>query len=308
MFYDNGYVRLVDLSGDKNIYVNLYKRYKITLCKSIITKHKSLYSIERKISENGLYSFFYKNQKIKLTTLIKMVKFLKINMDLEKVVCEIGTKTGKSIINPNFPFNFNSSEGFRIISAIFGDGGISKKEIFSYYNYDLNLINGLIKSVIKVFGNVDYKFIQSGEGYQLNFPSIVAKILLCCGIKKGDKTINNPRIPEFIKEGNKKNKIVFLKQITDDDGSAQINAPYSYSVRYEFSINSSNKKESNIAKDLRYILVGLGYNTSKVYSSKEYKCKSKNLNGYSWAFDVQGKHTYEETSSAGVGSIGFGRL
>ncbi len=298
MVYRNGNVYLQDLKEDKSISVKINKKFKKYLKDSIKLKYKTLYQFQKKSNMDTIYNFFFYNPRIKLPTIIKLIKTFNLNLkELEKNIIWIGTKTGYGIRNPKFPFNFQTKEGYRFIASILGDGSLKKDIIVEYNNQKFLLINKVRESAIKIFGKIDgiTKRINEDKVIRLAFPKIIGKIILKLGLKPGRKTIINPNIPNFILNGSKENKIEFLKQISDDEGSPQINIPYSYSIRFSFAVQNkirSPKVKSNLTIDLHKLVNSLNYNTTKVYSTKSYECtgKNKGINrGYMWAFDIQGK-------------------
>jgi len=133
------------------------------------------------------------------------------------------------------------------------------------------------------------------------FPNILGKIILTLGLRPGRKTVTNPSIPRFIMSGTKESKIGFLKQITDDEGSAQINPPNSYSIRYEFAIeipkdkfDEREKYIPNLPLDLYKLIKEFGYSVTRIYGGRILRGKRKLRYTISWAFDIQRKTSLEK--------------
>lgn len=294
MLSENGYVNLSDLYSNDKIYVRVKNSFKLEILENVLKKFGNLNQASKQTGISCLDRFLKRNRKIKLIELVRLLKILTINIELSKGLDKIGCSSGKEIDLPKFPIDFNDGQGFVIIAAIMGDGCISQKEELIYSNCEHHLIEKVIKYVCKKFKDAPYNLRNIDGFYSVVFPSVIAKIILESGIGKGNKNINNPEIPKFIKKGTRNNKSAFLKQVSDDEGSAQINIPNSYSIRYEFAVNSENNSISKFGKDLRDMFIEMGYNTTKLYNSKNYYNKIKKINSYCWAFDVQNKNSLEK--------------
>lgn len=298
MLCEGGYVNLNCLARDKSIYANINKKLRLRILNGIKNNYNSVYKFEKEFEFSNLYDFLYQNKRIKLGNLFKLMKLLKLTIkNLNRDVIWIGTKTGYGIRNPKIPFNLNDKHGFRLISAIIGDGGLNKKLVVEYHNTSKMMIDKVINAAINVFGKIERidKRKNIEKVISIRFPTIVGRIVNGTGLTPGRKTIVNPKFPPLIFKGSKESKNEFLKQMSDDEGSPQINIPHSYSVRFEFAVQ--NKKRlplitSNLIIDLHKLVNGLGYNTTRIYNSGRYGCKGKNKGinvGYKWAFDIQGK-------------------
>ena len=86
-----------------------------------------------------------------------------------------------------------------------GDGELNSQLQIRYNNQDKKLINLVLESAKKTFGDIDYKiYYRKDKTYQLHFPKISGIIIQMLGIKSGFKSKNNNSIPSFILNTNKK--------------------------------------------------------------------------------------------------------
>jgi hypothetical protein len=297
MSYDN--VRLIDFSG-KEVYLKITKRLKEKLSKERKKQFKNMKELASQINEpeSALISFFWQHHAISVRLFLKLVKQFGIE-SYEKEIKWIGGKTrGKGISNPKSPFNFNTKEGGMFVAAVLGDGTFLYNLEIQYRNYCPLMLKQVVSTARKLFGNIS---IVSKDVTSVLFPSILGKIIYELGLRPGRKTVTNPHIPEFVMNGTKECKIGFLKQISDDEGSPEINPPNSYSIRYEFAIqlpkNKFNEKEKyipNLLNDLYELIKSFGFSTTRIYGGRVYKGRRKLRYCVSWVFDVQGKQSLEK--------------
>lgn len=117
-----------------------------------------------------------------------------------------------------FDINYNSDEMAIILAASLADGHLNRSH-FMYKNKDTELIARVKASVKKLFGNIkiNKRVDKNGTPYIL-CPTIVRKQLEKLGSPRGKKLFRNPRVPEIIRDGTKKQKRLFIQQFFDDEG------------------------------------------------------------------------------------------
>ncbi|MBM3303459.1 MAG: hypothetical protein FJY76_00015 [Candidatus Aenigmarchaeota archaeon] len=296
----DGSVSLSELSC-KNIYVKIDDKLEGKLFDLRKKQFRSIRDMSRTsdIPENKLEAFFWHGDSYNLEIFLKIVKIFGIK-NYEKRIVWIGGKTrGGGIRNPRIPFNFNSFHGGKFIAAVLGDGNFSKNLSVGYINFCPDMITSFKDVSKEVFGDIN---IKTDRKNWILLPRIAGRILLCLGLKPGRKTATNPRMPDFIKNGSRKCKIGFLQQFSDDEGSAQIRPPYSYSIRFELAreipydkITEKHEYVPSLLLDLHSLLRELGYSVTNIYGGRVYRGR-KRLTRYavSWCFDIQGKFSLEK--------------
>ncbi len=300
---EKGIIHLSDMTRDKSVTLDLARQLKREIKQRIEKQYQSVDNFKKKFKiKCDLHTFLSAQQSIGIMTLNSILINLDMGLyEVEKKVLRIGTKTGHAIQNPRLPFNFNSKEGFLVIAAIFGDGALSRQFIASYGNNYPHLVQKVKYCALAVFGEIDGIWEgRKGKFHMLSFPAIVGRIINKLDIPRGTRAITNPHLPPFILTGSYENKIEFLKQISDDEGSPQINPPYSYSVRFNFSVYQRfgvPPLTTNLSTDLRKLFCSLGYNCSRVYIADVYPIQDgrgqQSYQSYSWAFNIQGKNFLE---------------
>jgi len=298
MKYDS--VSLFDLANDNDIYVTISKKMGDVLSDKRKRYFKNMNDLSKKLDEkeNTLYSFFWQKLSISLRMFMKLVKLFNIQ-DYEKEILWIGGRTSnKGIKTPKFPFNFNSYEGGKFIAAVLGDGCFHLNFEIGYRNDSQILLREIVKTANSVFGDVE---LVSKTNSRIIFPVILGKIVSKLGMLQGRKTITDATIPDFVFSSSKECRIGFMKQISDDEASSQINSPNSYSIRYEFAVEIPFDKFNEREKFVPRLLLGvyrlvkdLGYSTTRIYGGRVYKGRKKKRYGVSWAFDIQGKESLEK--------------
>jgi len=122
------------------------------------------------------------------------------------------------IINPKFPFNFNTPEGSRIISRLFHDGGMDRRNLEPFYaNIDKGLRDRFVSDVRKLIPRLN-PISENHNGKEIIFPKILGLILVSLGLVPGKRPINNPKFPKFIFNYSKDLIFEFLSQAIADDG------------------------------------------------------------------------------------------
>lgn len=246
---------------------NVKENYCIILNNTYVEKlFRHLFSIEKflhkiaklsNINESTLRRLKnFPNQKITIKTLLKIVKFLKrngTNLDLKDVESEIiwiGSGFGSGISNPNLPFQLNTQDFTKILSATFGDGTITnvsystpkkfKLGILEYYNNDSVLRKNIIDSSLKIFGGKieEYKQMINKNNVSIKFPSIIRDTVLLAGATQGEKTVLNPSIPKNVMLSRKPTIwITWLKQTLDDEGSVRFRNNYNHEIYITRSVD-----------------------------------------------------------------------
>lgn len=294
----NGNVRLNSLR--KDIYLKITPEF----MKKLIEKRKNSFKNIKELAaaihepEKSIANFFWQPHAVSLKLFLKIVKLFKIESYENEIIWLGGKTRGKGIHKPKLPFSFNTEEGGIFIAAVLGDGHFNNNFEITYYNHNPLMLNKIITAANKLFGKVDIVY---KDNRSVVFPKILGRIIYILGLRPGRKTITNPSIPKFIIKGAKECKIGFLKQMSDDEGSAQIRPRYSYSIRYEFAreipyekISVKEKYVPNLLLDLYKVVRNLGYSTTNIYGGRIYKGRKKPRFVVSWAFDIQGKKSLEK--------------
>lgn len=260
---------------------NGFKTYK-TFSKYLNLKTDRLYR------NNDLLHFFG-GHKIKLSFLKKIISpFPELNDDfIEKNIYRIGCRRWNlDIYYPKLPFNFNTKEGIKFISAILHDGGISSSLKPNYRNNDTQLRKSIINCAKKIFG--DFKVSESGTF--VSFPKTMGIILKKIGLKEGKKVINNPAIPEFILKSDLECKRIFLRQAFDDEGCVpKINDKH---INIGLHVDVTKEKRiPNLIKGIKILLEDIGIRVNEPSLSKEYKA-GDNLR-QRWIINICGRKNLE---------------
>lgn len=298
MIMKDGIVRLIDLPQEE-VYARISELFRSKLSILRDKRFKNTKDMAKAIgeSESVITSFFLGKSSSSLKLIKKLADFFEIK-DYDKEIVWIGGRTrGCGIANPKIPFNFNTREGGMFIASVLGDGTFSHNFEVGYINYCPLLLRRVKRTANKLFGKVR---IAAEDNTSVTFPVIVGRVLKVLGMSQGRKTVTNPSIPEFITNGSEECRIGFLKQITDDEASPQINPPNSYSIRYEFAleipIDKFHERERyipNLLRDTYNLVRSMGYSTTRMYGGRILKGKVKPRYTVSWAFDIQGKSSLE---------------
>ena len=205
----------------RRIYLKFRKKVSYVVLNLI---KKSNLVLDREIKDQ-LYRF-QKDKMVSILFVKKISRLLDLEFKFFEENIELITScknTHVGIKNPKFPIDFASISGVRLISAIMGDGEINKQVNARYNNQEKLLVELVLNSFKRVFGEVDYKiYLRSDRTYQLHFPKIVGLILLEIGFKPGYKTITNYGIPKFVFNLNTNLKSVFVRQFFNDEGNVRL--------------------------------------------------------------------------------------
>ncbi len=204
-----------------NVYVKLNNSF-IERILQVIKKSNT-------ILPDDVYSQLYRIKRGKKVSL-SFVKYFSLNMEIpmeefqENIDLITSAKfTDVGIKKPEFPMNFATQDGARFIAGIMGDGELNKQLNVRYNNQDDSLIELMLKSAKKIFGDVSYKiYLRQDKTYQLHFPKIIGIIVLLLGIKAGYKSKTNYGIPNFIFHLDKKAQATFIRQFYNDEGNVRL--------------------------------------------------------------------------------------
>lgn len=159
----------------------------------------------------------------------------------------IGTETYPSsgrILNPKFP----PIEPFRtqLYSTMISDGHLTKDLHLDYVEKRQGRIER-VKNLISQLGNVEFQeYVNSGGVTKLSFPAVVGRLLEQWGFPIGDKTIQNPELPDYIKKGSKDIKVSYLREMVPEDGYFIVrkqNNSGLFGVNRSTALDAGNKTE-----------------------------------------------------------------
>lgn len=249
-----------------NSCIKIEKEYMSEILQKIFLKEKIFYKTARKMKITELLLREVRktpSKKMQLQTLKKIIKFarkigIKTSLkNCESKVCWIGYSLGRGITNPKLPFDLNVPSFATVMSASFGDGTITninrssktkyKLGSFEYWNENRQIRENVIQSAINVFGGYhkEYKVVPNRNSYVVFFPAIIRDLLLMTGGVQGEKSIHNPSIPSVIRQ--RKQKIFWLKQAFDDEGSVRFRTR----SNHEVYLTRVNGIEPQLSKKIR---------------------------------------------------------
>ena len=279
-----GIVGLEDLPNDE-VFVKLKPDFHNLLQGKI--RNFGIEKFERKIgSGRKVGHWLTEEHLIRFDVLLKILDHF--DMNYKNNIEFIRGKDGRKIRNPKFPFNFTSCQGVRIVSGILGDGGIPTNKPNPYYtNSDKRLINGFIKDMRFVFGDLEFDTRKIKKNNTLTtvlgFSSLIQKIFLEIGLQKGKKIITNPPIPLFIFNLDDDKKYAFISQFIDDEGSVN-------KVARHVAITAGTLRSysyPNILKDMQKLFLSLGIGSS-LYKGK-YRSSFTGENTIVWRMQINGQ-------------------
>lgn len=302
-----GIVTLENLREDKRVYVILKNLY---LQKILIDLRKfgdNIKDISKnsKIKYSLLKSLFNNQQKaIKLKDIYKICTFLKKNkldylLQLNKNILELRGQNGHGIKKPKLSINFNNKEGARVISSLYGDGGIEKNyNRVLYSNKSKELRNSLLKNINKIIGKTYYSSQEDRGCTNFTFPPILGFIYEKIGYKPGNKLEIQQVVPEFIYKFPQNLIVEFLSQLIDDEGYVycktqkikhrnKIQSRNFFGIRLTFSNKPNSDKISPFFKSLLKLLhkieVFPSYKLTKKYRTKKDYKREK------WTINISGR-------------------
>ncbi|MBS3055176.1 MAG: hypothetical protein J4452_01655 [Candidatus Aenigmarchaeota archaeon] len=193
-------------------------------------------------------------------------KFKSVHIDNGFVFIKVGKYTAKIKI----PFRV-SKELASLYGHVLGDGHIKKDEQhFHYVNKNKDLIEEVKSEVKNIFAveTMEY-FRENKQIYDLNFPVVIAKLLVLLGFPKGRKSIQILSIPEWLKNESVDIKAAFIRALFDDEAWVEIK-------QGGFCIGFGQNKNVNLLQyhknyieEIRNILSQLGVNSSKIFQKSQ---------------------------------------
>ncbi len=279
-----GIVRLEDLPSDE-IFVQLKSEFHKILESKI--RDYGIERFERKISSGRKVGHWLSDGSlIRFDILLKVLDYF--DMDYKNKIEFIRGKDGYKIKNPKLPFDFTMCQGCRVVAGILGDGGIPSNRSNPYYtNSDKNLINGFIEDIKYVFGDIEFNTRDYTKENMvttiLEFSSLIEKIFLRIGLKKGKKVETNQNVPNFIFNLDNNKKYSFFSQFFDDEGSVNPN-------RRHICLTAGCLKKyeaSNLLLDMQKILITLDIDSS-IYPCRVYP-SSKGEDRRIWRLQINGQ-------------------
>ena len=223
---------------------------------------------------------------IKISTLIKLSKITGISLEeIETNVKEMKIRNKDKKITLKLPI-YSSPELATLVACGIGDGSLTDRQ-FSYFNSRWELIDRIIDCVqSSISPDIEPVGFEKNGGWEIEFPTCIAKILEIAGIPKGKKLNAVFDVPNWIKNGDKKIKVAFIRALFDDEGWIKIYYnKKNKSTKRLIGINMSKKEEiisSQITffESVRKMLNDLGIETSKI------NIFGKTKNGISLGFTI----------------------
>ncbi|MFH1823316.1 MAG: hypothetical protein ABH817_01195 [archaeon] len=270
-----GKIHISDLKIKKNkqsenFYFELEKKFKENLFKDALSITKFVTKLAKEIGIKSHNLEDIKTRKvISLNTLKKMSVFLIKNgfkqyslKKIEKKISYIKGGFTQNKIYIKFPVNLKCKEGIRLISHLYHDGGIGKKNRQPKFTNKIRKeVEKFILDGRKIFGRFDRKVKENrNKGgnivYIAELPTVIGDILISIGYGKGDKTKNNPKIFGFLNRLKEKNLIsIFISTAINDDGHIGNRV---VSIQQSTLIKKGKKKVSNILMLDKLMLEKLG--------------------------------------------------
>ena len=286
-----GILNLSDLIVIKNtqseqFYFGLNESYKRELFETALSITGTIRELSKEIRINyfNLWDCI-KRAPISLSNLQKISSFLvkkgyvkfslkEIEKNLEYIK---GGFTNEKVCNPKFPINFLTKEGMRLISHIYHDGGIGENNRQPHYkNYSLTECEEFLSDANFLFGEINRKVMKDKEDiHYVRLPTIIGDLLILAGYSPGDKTKNNPKTFEFLKNITDKELIgQFLAKAFNDDGCVGKRGLY---LEQSSLIKEGIKNPSNVLLVDKFFLEKLGLTVSgpklyKIYPNRYGHC------------------------------------
>lgn len=229
----------------------------------------------KRLSNLGLSFPKYTLRRARRTKVIKL-KYLKEIAELLKIKGRMVEKDVKSIfyrknrkssnkIYPEFPINFASKEGVRVISSLLFDGGINSHSIPFYSNTSTKM-KKIVKRVFRTLFGENIAIYEDNSS--LVFSKVIGVILVnSLGMKKGKKIKTNPDVPSFIFHLPKDVVSIFLRQAFSDEGSS------SHGHQIKLELQGYPKNPPNLLIHLQKLLRLFGIKTSRILEGKIYERK-----------------------------------
>jgi len=163
----------------------------------------------------------------------------------------------------------------KCLAFVFGDGHIKKngkEATFAGQKKDLIVLQ---KEIQKEF-NVHCRLDPVGSAYHLSIPAIVTRIITAMGAPKGDKVIQNFKLPKWIFEASKKTKKEFLGTLFGNEGNAIVRDYHTKNAFYppHFPMSKALKYEKShmlFLHEIKKMLSEFNIETSAVIKYGFYK-------------------------------------
>jgi len=142
-----------------------------------------------------------------------------------KVIESIGNSSIKSrekmIKEPKLPFNLLTKYGAELVGYAMSDGCISRKDSrFTYASNDKKQLERVRYLVNRIFGKVRSRIEREEKNhFVLAFPPTVGRVLEKLGVPKGNKSVINPKLPEWIKSYGSNE---YLKAVFTDEANSTL--------------------------------------------------------------------------------------
>lgn len=218
----------------ENQTIYLDKKLLSELIFSCIKKAKAV-SQEKRIKELEKHGFTKVSVKkwlygytcggIEIAKLVMICKFLNLDYNsLNDKILAVGQSDKmckfKTFTRPKFPINLVVPEIGTIIGAQASDASLSSAGWF-YYNNKKQLVYKIKEAINLVFGNISTRITltNSGRGYVLQAPALVARCINRLGIPYGSKVKQNYPLPEIVMKGSQQVQSMYLAQRYSDEGS-----------------------------------------------------------------------------------------
>ena len=272
------------------------KIYNSILDNGGIEKFSKMIDIDRN------YFYRFKNdKKCSLNFIFSLYNYLGLDLkEIEKNILEIvsGKNNSIGISNPKIPFKFDNKYGGRLLGAIMGDGSRTKLGGITYNNQNKEIVNLVLKSAKKIFGNVHFRINKKKDGtLQLDLPKIVGDIVSTFGIEKSYKTISDCFVGLSI--FSKEMKINFIKQFYNDEGNVR-KSDRRLQVKQTRELKEANKKKirKNIEKYTPRVLIEIRNELNKLgiicTLSLEHLRRWDNKNIGDFSISIYGKENLEK--------------
>ncbi len=131
----------------------------------------------------------------------------------------IGSKRGQAghIRNPKFSENLERIRT-QIMGSMLSDGHLRPKLTALYYEKDPDRLERF-KEIMSQIGDIQFTETIRKDGTVLGMPVVVGKLIEHWRMPIGDKSVINPKLPDYIINGRPELMTEYLKQMVSEDGS-----------------------------------------------------------------------------------------
>ena len=155
-----------------------------------------------------------------------------------------------------------------MVAAALGDGGLTKSGrmvVFYYTSIDNEQIDGIIKDINEVFGNVHTYSHPVGDKARALF--ICSAVIHDCsrraGAAVGKKALLDPCLPSMVKYGSWEIRRAYLRQTFDDEGSSGAHV-----IQYYRAIDITRHLQP---EQISYLESEMGWKTMKLPGGRALK-------------------------------------